>query len=280
MPNAKYKKKKKTDDGNVIYEYSDDQIKKRHKEKAERLQKLNKSIEDLRKKVKKDLGADDTKTRMKALAVALMDETYSRVGNHDSAKDGHFGTTTWRKKHVTFSKGKATIKYVGKSGVDQEKTVKDSKVIKVLKEMTDNLGADDLIFECEGDDDSVCVRAQDVNDYLSEFDITAKDIRGLHANKLMQDALEKVRKGGKKLPDDKKEREKILKEEFKKALEIVSDDVGHEANTLKTNYLVPGLEESYMKDGTVIKKLDKKSNLSPARRVTLAKVIAKAYLGT
>jgi len=57
-----------------------------------------------------------------------------------------------------------------------------------------------------------------VNAYLKPFDVTAKDIRGLHANREMQDRLRAVRKKGGKLPTDKKEKEKVLKAEFKTAL--------------------------------------------------------------
>ena len=65
-------------------------------------------------------------------------------------------------------------------------------------------------------------------------------------------------KGG-KLPEDKKEREKKLKAEFKEALEGTAEAVGHEPATLKSQYLVPGLEDEFLKDGTVTEKMDKKA---------------------
>lgn len=254
----KYKNKKELDNGTIVYEYSDRQIQKRHDEKAQRYQKLEENISSLRSKVRADVDSKDVVKRMTALAVAIMDETASRVGNDTSAENGHFGITTLRKKHVTFSKGKARLKYVGKSGVQQEKEIKNSKLINVLKEMLQDKGKEDPIFECEKDGDSFCVRASDVNTYLKEFDITAKDLRGYHANQKMIDALNEVRK--KKLPTDKKERESLLKEEFNEALTLVAEDLGHEGATLKNNYLVPGLEESFMKDGTIIKIQTKKAS--------------------
>jgi DNA topoisomerase IB len=185
----------------------------------------------------------------------------------------------WRKKHVKFNGNKATIKYTGKSGVDHTKTVDDPKVVKVLKEFTKDKSGDDFVFDC-GDEDDTCVRAKDVNDYLSKFDTTAKDIRGYHANRLMQETLKDLRKKGKKLPDDKKKREELLKEEFDKALEIVAGEVGHEAATLKSNYLVPALEDTYMDGGKVIDKLDKKKSaaMKTARNLTLARYVAQRYM--
>lgn len=252
---AKYQSKKKLDTGTVVYEYSDRHVEKRHKDKANRIEKLRGSIDKLRSQAMKDLSSSDTETKLKALAVALMDHTYERVGNDESADDGHFGVTGWQKRHVTFGKGKATIKYVGKSGVKQEKEVTDKQILKALKDAHSNAkGAKTCLFEYDGG----CVTAAEVNEYLKDFDITAKDLRGFHANREMQDRLKKIRSSGGKLPEDKKKREKQLKDEFKEALEATAEEVGHEASTLRSQYLVPALEENYIKDGSVLEKLNAK----------------------
>jgi DNA topoisomerase-1 len=281
MADAKYKKKKKTEDGETVYEYSDKQVQHRNREKAKKVEKLNQNIDKLRKKVKEDLKSDDDRKRLQALAVALMDKTYERVGNEKSAKENeHYGVTVWKKKHISVSGNKVTFDYTGKSGVDHKKTIEDAALAKALKEQMEGKDKDDFIFDCDDGKDKTCVRAKDVNEYLTSFDITAKDVRGYHANRLMQEELKKVRKGGKKLPEDKKEREKVLEKEFKKALENVAKEVGHEAATLRSNYLVPALEHTYMGDGTVIKKLDKKKSATSkvAKSVKIAKIVAHHYL--
>jgi len=274
---AKYKSKKVLDTGTVVYEYSDKQIAKRHKEKADRIQKLSGSIEKLRSRVDKDLASKEAKTKLTALAVALMDHTYERVGNDESADDGHFGVTGWQKQHVSFGGGGATIKYVGKSGVKHEKKVTDKSILKALKEAHKNAeGPKTCLFEYEDG----CVKASDVNEYLKEFDITAKDLRGFHANREMQECLEKIRKSGPDLPDDPKKREKLLKKEFQKALDQVAKEVGHEASTLRSQYLVPALEDSYTKDGTVIKKLNEKTAdmCSPVRPLEFASRMIRLFV--
>jgi hypothetical protein len=185
--------------------------------------------------------------------VALIDHTYERVGNDTSADErGHFGVTGWLKEHITLGKGSATIRYVGKSGVKHVKKVKDLSILPALKEAYDSVEKEtEGLFEG--------VSASDVNSYLEEFDITAKDLRGFHANREMQERLTAIRAKGPKLPASRKEKDKILKKEFNKALEGASEAVGHEAATLKNQYLVPSLEEAYLKDGTVIKKLNEKT---------------------
>jgi len=257
---AKYKAKKKVknQDGEdmTVYEYSDKQIANRNREKAKRIEKLRGKIDDVRSKAKKDLKSSDPEKMLTALAVMLMDHTYERVGNDESADDGHFGVTGWQKDHITFSKGGATIKYVGKSGVKHVKKVTDSTITKALKDACEAAENEtSCIFEWDGGK----VSAEKVNAYLKEFDISAKDIRGLHANVEMQEQLKAARKKGGKLPEDPKKRDKQLKEEFKEALEVTAEAVGHEPATLKSQYLVPGMEEDFLKDGVINEKLHTKT---------------------
>jgi DNA topoisomerase-1 len=258
---AKYKSKKKikNQDGKefVVYEYSKQQMEHRDREKAKRIQNLRENLGKLRIEYKKDLTSKDEKTRLTALAVALIDLTYERVGNAGSAKDGHFGVTGWQKKHVTLGKGKATFKYVGKSGVKQEKVVTDSKVVSVLRDILKGKDSPEAVL-CEGD--GCKANAGAVNAYLKDHGVTAKDIRGMHANEEMITELKRVRGKGSKLPADRKDREKVLKAELKEALEIASKAVGHEASTLKGQYLVPGLVDGFLHDGSIMSRLDKKGS--------------------
>jgi DNA topoisomerase-1 len=260
---ARYKAKKQTDDGAVIYEYSDRQIANRNRKKAERLEALKKNIGALRKRVQRDLKSDDPTTMLTALAVGLIDHTYERVGNEDSADEGHFGVTGWTRKHISFGRGQATVRYVGKSGVKHEKKISDASLMKALKDAYEsNDDEDGSIFS----HDMGKVDARKVNEYLKQFDVTAKDLRGFHANREMQERLTAVRAKGKPLAEDKKAREKQLKTEFLKALEQTAEAVGHEAATLRSQYLVPGLEEDYMADGKVDGKFVKTAGYTYDRR--------------
>jgi DNA topoisomerase IB len=253
---ARFKKKMISEKGNPIYTYSERQVALRNKKKAERLEKLRGNIGKLKTQMKKDLHSGDVEKARTALAVALMDHTSERVGNPQSAAGestedgkGHFGVTGWMRKHVSFGKGMAMIKYVGKSGIKQEKHVTDKAILKALRAAYDDEG--EGIFEYKG---GGRIDAAKVNEYLAKFDITAKDIRGYNCNSIMKDALVEARSKGGKLPEDKKEREKKLKKEFDEVLKKVAEEVGgHTPSTLRNQYLVPSIEVSYLKDGSVTK---------------------------
>ncbi len=255
----KSKKKIKNKDGeeSIIYEYSEKQLADRGREKARRIEKLRKKMPDLRKKVLSDLKSKDMSVKLTALAVALIDETYERVGNSDSAEDrGHYGVTTWEASHVKVKGNKATITYTGKSGVDHVKVVEDKNVVSCLKEVLKGKKPKDLLL-CDSDEEGCSISADSVNEYLKPFDVTAKDIRGLHANREVRDRLKEIRKKGpKELPTSRKEKDKILEAEFLEALDGAAEAVGHEASTLRSQYLVPGMESSFMHDGTVLDELD------------------------
>ena len=249
---SKYQKKKEVPKAEgkgttTVYEYSEGQVQHRDREKAKKVEKIRGSIGKLRTKYRGDLTAADEKVRYTALAIGLMDVTYERVGNDESAKEGHFGVTGWQAKHVKLSGGKATISYTGKSGVKHVKEVTDKSVVSAIKSaMKGKSGTDSL---CSGEDCDI--DASDVNDYLKPFGISAKDVRGYHANTEVQKRLKGIRSKGGELPTDREERTEKLKAEFDEALEEAAEAVGHEASTLRSQYLVPGLEDAYLKDGTV-----------------------------
>lgn len=275
---ARYKQKKKvkTKDGDesTVYVYSEGQLAHRHREKAKRIEGLRSCVGELRTQVHRDLTAKDPKKRLTALAVSLIDKTCERVGNEGSAEEGHYGVTGWLKKHLTFKGGTAVLRYVGKSGVKHVKEVDHAATVKALRDAAEGKGAEDPLF----DDGEVCVRASDVNEYLKPFDVTAKDIRGFRANTEMLRALKAQRADGPgELPRDRAERDKILKGEFKAALEEVAEIVGHEASTLRSQYLVPALEDTFMGDGTVIKELDAKKTAAAPRVRPGARVHVPGY---
>ena len=251
-----YKDKKKVvnQDGkeSTIYIYSDEHIKKRHKEKSKKIEKLRKCVSDFRSKYRRDIDGSDERKSVVALAVSLIDLTYERVGNPTSAENGHFGITGLQKRHIKFSNGKAILTYIGKSGVKQTKEITDSKVVSKLKEITKKKSKAENIFTY-GED--FCVSARLVNAYLKDFGISAKDIRGFHANEEMKKALKAIRKESGKLPSEEKEKSKQLKKEFSQALKQVAKIVGHQHSTLKNQYLVPHLQEAFLEKGKVITSL-------------------------
>lgn len=209
-----------------------------HKKK-QHIQNLANNLQSLRTRITKDLNSNSEKDRLTALVVSIMDKTGERVGNNESASNGHFGITGLKKRHVSVNGNTVTLNYVGKSGVKHDKTFTDEKIARNLKRAIQNTPTDSIFTTSEG----FKISNDRVNRYLYDFDITAKDIRGYSANKWLISGLK-----NKDIPKDEKERKKL----FSKTLKSVAEKIGHGKATLSNHYIIPQLESKYVDKGKLI----------------------------
>jgi len=224
------------------------------RELAKRIEKKKKAVNTLVKDIckvrlgyRKDMHSDDEKLALTAMAVAIIDKTAERVGNDGSAKKGHFGITGLQCRHVkqigkrNVSKNWVSLEYIGKSGVCQSKSLTDPDVARIMRKRIKRCKKKtEPVFQTS---DGFKIKADKVNRYLARFGITAKDIRGYQANRLMSEEL-KCYKGQLK-------GEKERKTAFMKSLRKVAGKVGHTAATLRKHYLLPHLEPNYIKRGQI-----------------------------
>lgn len=226
-------------------EISEADLKKRWDKKKEQIEVLANNMRKLRYNVSTDLKSENEKDFLKALVVATMLATGERIGNEASSQNGHFGITWFRKKHVKIDGNKITLKYVGKSGVEHDRSFSDAKLADALRKAIKN-SPSQFIFTTS---DGFRVKADSVNRYLKHFDVRSKDIRGFSSNKWVIDKLKNV-----ELPDKETEEknEKERKKLFLKTLRSVASKVGHGSGTLRKHYLIPELETSFIKDAKII----------------------------
>ena len=198
------------------------------------------SMQKIRYNVTKDLQSENDTTRLKALAVYLMDKSAERVGNAESAADGHHGITNLKKSHITFDKdGNVYLDYTGKSGVDQEKKIHDARLVDGLKRAIKESPSKSVFVTKDGKVISPAM----VNTYLKEHGISAKDIRGFAANKWMVKKLSAITE----IPDKESKRKTL----FNQAAKVVSEKVGHTRATLIKHYLLPEIKDSFIDKGEV-----------------------------
>ena len=233
--------KKKMKHGGRI-EATPEELEKRWHKKKEHISKMADTIKRLRLNLTKDIKGDDERIRLTALAIAVMDKTAERVGNSDSEQNGHFGITGFKKSHISIDGNTVRLNYVGKSGVEHEKQFSDELIASELKKAIKHSDCE-FVF-CTND--GFRVKSDKINRYLSEFGVTAKDIRGYSANRWIIDKLHKIE------PEDVGETEAKRKRKFNKVLKFVAGKVGHGASTLRKHYMTPELEEEFVKHGKII----------------------------
>jgi peptide deformylase len=206
--------------------------------KKKALQTLSENIRGLRNKVTRDLKNKDEKIRLTALAVYLMDSCGERVGNTESEGEGHIGITGLAKKNISISKNTVQLKYTGKSGVKHDTKISDKELAKYLKKAIKNSGNKYIFATADG----FRIIPDRINRYLSEYQITAKDLRGFCSNSLLIEALSRD------IPKEEKDRKKL----FNKMAKKVAAKIGHGVPTMKNHYLVPELELEYVERGKLI----------------------------
>jgi len=219
------------------------ELKARWDKKRSKVKHLSKNITKLKISITKDLSSSNEKIVLIAAISKIIEMTGERVGNDGSAENGHHGISNLTNKHVKVNGSTITINYTGKSGVEHNNSIKNTKLAGILKKLKKRNKKNLFITE-----DGTQIKARNINSYLSKFDITSKDLRGFKANKLMRDELSKYKK-----TKDVKE----IKKNFNEALRKVAGIIQHTPSICRSAYLLPEIEQIYYKYGSIgyIKKI-------------------------
>lgn len=134
----------------------------------------------IRAAVKKDLRKKGwPKEKVLALAIMLLDEYYLRIGNEQyQIENGTYGLTTLRRKHLMENGGILEISYRSKSGQYRNISVKNKRLIKLIKQTAELPGYE--VFRYLEGGQSKKIDSHDVNEYLREItqhDFSAKNFR-------------------------------------------------------------------------------------------------------
>ena len=138
------------------------------------------SLPTIRAAVQKDLRKKDwPKEKVLALGIALLDEYFLRVGNEQyRIENGTYGLTTLRRKHIFENEGKLELSYKSKSGQYRNISVKNKRLIRLIKQTSELPGYE--VFRYLENGQSKKIDSHDINEYLKEItqiDFSAKNFR-------------------------------------------------------------------------------------------------------
>jgi DNA topoisomerase-1 len=214
----------------------DKELKERWDSKRDSIYNLKSNIDRVKRHIKRDLISCNEKDRLTALIIRIMLYTSERVGNRESAINGHFGVTQFKNKHIKVAGKRIILDYIGKSGVEHEKSFVDVKCATMIKSLLSR--KNEYLFTTKS---GFTIKPDRVNRYLSQFDAKSKDIRGFNANRLVIMELNRIGKT----------EEKLRPRVFNDTLRKVGAKVGHKATTLRKHYLLPEIEETFYEKGSV-----------------------------
>lgn len=204
--------------------------------KRKAIYNLKNNIDNLKRKVRIDLSSTNEKDKLTALVVRIMIYTCERVGNEDSASNGHFGVTQFQPKHITIQGNTVLLSYKGKSGVLHNKSFSDSTCAAIIKELLKRNNV--YLFTTK---DGFRIKPDKVNRYLSKYNAKSKDIRGYNANRMVIQELNRIGK------TEQNKRPRV----FNDCLRKIATKVGHLPSTLRTHYLLPEIEMNFYNCGSV-----------------------------
>ncbi|MFC5567862.1 DNA topoisomerase IB [Rubellimicrobium aerolatum] len=166
------------------YRYHPDWSTHRSGTKFDRLVDFGRALPAIRERVARDLRAPPGDPRFAlAAAVTLIDRLSLRVGNEEYAREnGSYGALTLRNKHVKLRDGQIALDFKAKSGQRVRRSLKDSRLLRVLEKASDLPGAELLTWVDEMGHVHSLTSTQ-LNAYLDEADgddslaFTAKTFR-------------------------------------------------------------------------------------------------------
>jgi DNA topoisomerase-1 len=247
--------------GRKQYRYHEKWREARDETKYGRMLIFGAALPKIRERVEADLALSGLpKNKVLATIVSIMERTFIRVGNEEYVRQNKsYGLTTMRNRHVDVKGSKVRFKFRGKSGVEQDATVHDRRLARIVKKLQDLPGQE--LFGYLDDDGSVQdVTSQDVNAYLREItgeDFSAKDFRTWAGTVLAAVALNAL---------GAFESSKEAKQNIKHAITAVSKILGNTPAVCRKCYVHPAVLETYL-SGNMIEGLRRKTEQALAQNL-------------
>jgi DNA topoisomerase I len=174
---------------------------RRDRDKFSRLVSFGKALPRIRRQVRSDLARRGLpREKVVAAVVSLLETTRFRVGNAEYARvNRSFGVSTLRNRHATVSGPKVRLRFRGKGGRIEERTVVDRRLAAIVRRCQE-LPGQSLFQYVDEDGEERAISSEDVNAYLRDAagtdEFSAKDFRTWTATVLAYRALRQTATAG------------------------------------------------------------------------------------
>ena len=243
----RYTGKTVTPKGNVVYQYAPKDLAAAQTEKFVRILDLKGNLPAITKRVRAGLALGDTpREKVVAAVVALIDRLHFRIGTERMAEEhGTYGVTTLRPEHVTVEGNSIRFQFVGKKQVPWDRRTTDAKLAQFITSLQEGAEDEGQLFWYNEGNTKRPLQASDVNRFLGQWGVSAKDFRTYHATQMVFTELKRLSrpKGSRKL--SKKE----AKARVKQAVEVVAEQLGHTPAVCKSAYILPAVLADFEENG-------------------------------
>ena len=235
--------------GRWQYLYHESHTRMQELRKFRRITKFAKAIPKMRATVSRHLRQPGlTRERVLAAVLRILSTCYMRPGSEVYASEnGSYGIATLRRKHISVKGDLIEFDFPGKSGVRQQRQLRDKQVARVIRK-TIKLPGYNVFKYINGDDKPVPVTRRHINEYIKEVmgsSFSAKDFRTWAGTLVCACAL--ARNGNDELSEKKTARNKRIVAAIKETAEVL----GNTPAVCRGSYVCPEIITSFEK-GQVI----------------------------
>jgi DNA topoisomerase-1 len=235
--------------GRWQYLYHESHTRMQELRKFRRITKFAKAIPKMRATVSRHLRQPGlTRERVLAAVLRILSTCYMRPGSEVYASEnGSYGIATLRRKHISVKGDLIEFDFPGKSGVRQQRQLRDKQVARVIRK-TIKLPGYNVFKYINGDDKPVPVTRRHINEYIKEVmgsSFSAKDFRTWAGTLVCACAL--ARNGNEELSEKKTARNKRIVAAIKETAEVL----GNTPAVCRGSYVCPEIITSFEK-GQVI----------------------------
>ena len=218
----------------------------RDENKFERMAAFAHALPAIRAQIARDMALPGLpRDKVLGTLVDLLEITLIRVGNDEYAKENDsYGLTTMKNEHVRVQGETLRFHFRGKSGVEHAVAVRDNRLAKIVKSVSELPGQE--LFQYVGEDDSRSpVHSHDVNEYIERIagaHFTAKDFRTWEGTMYCALALAAC---------DVAETVADRKRNIVEAVASVAKRLGNTPAVCKKSYIHPGVIHDYLESGAL-----------------------------
>jgi DNA topoisomerase-1 len=234
--------------GRWQYLYHQNHTRAQEFRKFQRLKKFGQAIPKMRRTVARHLRQPGLgRERVLACILRILSTCFMRPGSEVYASEhGSYGIATLRRKHVKVKGELVEFDFPGKSGVRQQRQLRDRKVARVIRATLKLPGYNVFKYE-NGEGQIVNVTRRHINEYIKELmgeNFSAKDFRTWAGTLVCACALARQ---GDEIPEQKVARKKKIVAAIKETAEVL----GNTPAVCRGSYVCPEIINAYGK-GQVI----------------------------
>ncbi len=234
--------------GRWQYLYHENHTRAQELKKFQRLIKFAEALPKLRSTISRHLRQPDLgRERVLACMLRILSSCFMRPGSQVYASEnGSYGIATLRPKHVKVKGGAVEFDFPGKSGVRQQRQLKDRPVAKVVRSLLKHPGKEVFKYQ-NGDGEFINVTNRHINEYIKAImgeKFSAKDFRTWAGTIICACAL--ARLGTETIEKGAARKRKVVA-----AIKETAEMLGNTPAVCRSAYICPGVINSF-EEGRII----------------------------